>query len=209
MSTTRTTRRKEQTRARLVSGALRVMAEKGVAGATIQEITEAADVGFGSFYNYFSSKEAIAEAAIDDIVDGFGSLLDRLATVLDDPAEVMAASVRYTLRRAREDRLWSRFLVLTGFLVAPRAGLVRRMARDVRLGIEARRFRANDVDGTVTAIAGTVLAFISADLNGDLRRAAPERAATIVLRLVGVSDPEARDIARRRLPRLPEPVPTA
>jgi len=35
------------------------MAERGMEGVAINEITEAADVGFGSFYNHFESKEAI------------------------------------------------------------------------------------------------------------------------------------------------------
>lgn len=34
-----------------------VMAAEGADAATINDITEAADVGFGSFYNHFASKE--------------------------------------------------------------------------------------------------------------------------------------------------------
>ncbi|EUC21006.1 regulatory protein TetR, partial [Burkholderia sp. BT03] len=52
-------RRKRETRGRLLDAALRLMAEKGMEGVAINEITEAADVGFGSFYNHFESKEAI------------------------------------------------------------------------------------------------------------------------------------------------------
>ena len=48
---------REKTNKRLVNAALSVMAEKGLDAATINDITEAADVGFGSFYNHFSSKE--------------------------------------------------------------------------------------------------------------------------------------------------------
>ena len=46
-------RRKRETRSRLLEAALRLMAEKGMEGVAINEITEAADVGFGSFYNHF------------------------------------------------------------------------------------------------------------------------------------------------------------
>ena len=51
-------RRKRETRARLLEAALRLSAERGMEGVAINEITEAADVGFGSFYNHFESKEA-------------------------------------------------------------------------------------------------------------------------------------------------------
>ncbi|MGB1581288.1 MAG: TetR/AcrR family transcriptional regulator, partial [Nevskiales bacterium] len=55
-------RRKRQTRDKLMKAALQLMAERGKDGVAINEITEAADVGFGSFYNHFESKEAIHAA---------------------------------------------------------------------------------------------------------------------------------------------------
>ena len=58
-------RRRLETRARLVRAARDLMARKGVGATSIQEITDAADVGFGSFYNHFDSKETIAAAVMD------------------------------------------------------------------------------------------------------------------------------------------------
>jgi Transcriptional regulator len=55
-------RRKRETRARLLDAALRLMAERGMDSVAINDITEAADVGFGSFYNHFGSKEGIFTA---------------------------------------------------------------------------------------------------------------------------------------------------
>src|SRR5690349_18112328 len=52
-------RRRRETRSRLLMAALKLMAEKGMEGVAINEITETGDVGFGSFYNHFESKEAI------------------------------------------------------------------------------------------------------------------------------------------------------
>ena len=39
--------------------ALRLFSERGVVGTTIEDITNAADVGKGTFFNYFPSKEHI------------------------------------------------------------------------------------------------------------------------------------------------------
>ena len=47
-------RRKRETRARLLDAALKLMAEKGMEGVAINEITEAADVGFGSVITLMS-----------------------------------------------------------------------------------------------------------------------------------------------------------
>src|SRR6516225_8787809 len=89
----RSTRRRLETRARLVHAAREIMARKGVGATSIQEITDAADVGFGSFYNHFASKEAIAEAVMEEAIESFGDAADRIADVVADPAEVLAASV--------------------------------------------------------------------------------------------------------------------
>ena len=70
-------RRREQTREKLVAAAWRVMARKGVDATAIAEITEAADVAFGSFYNHFASKEAIVEAVAAGVVEGELPLVDQ------------------------------------------------------------------------------------------------------------------------------------
>ncbi len=55
-------RRKEETRSLLLHTAMKLFAKKGIFDTTVEEITEAADVGKGTFFNYFPSKEAILEA---------------------------------------------------------------------------------------------------------------------------------------------------
>jgi AcrR family transcriptional regulator len=48
----RHTRRREQTRAKLVEAARTLFARHGVDNTRINQITDEADVGFGSFYNH-------------------------------------------------------------------------------------------------------------------------------------------------------------
>lgn len=52
-------RRTAETRERLFRAALDLFAKKGFAETTVEDITEAADVGKGTFFNYFPSKEHI------------------------------------------------------------------------------------------------------------------------------------------------------
>ncbi|GFO55285.1 TetR family transcriptional regulator [Geomonas sp. Red276] len=52
-------RRSRETRERIFRCALEIFAEKGFAATTIGQITEAADVGKGTFFNYFENKESI------------------------------------------------------------------------------------------------------------------------------------------------------
>ncbi len=50
-------RHQAKTRERLMLAALRLFAERGMAETSVEDITEAADVGKGTFFNYFPSKE--------------------------------------------------------------------------------------------------------------------------------------------------------
>lgn len=52
-------RRSAETRERLFHAALQLFAKKGFAETTVEDITEAADVGKGTFFNYFPSKDHI------------------------------------------------------------------------------------------------------------------------------------------------------
>src|ERR1700744_3335657 len=58
----RRSRRGAETRERLFLAAVRLFAEKGFAETTVEDITNAADVGKGTFFNYFPSKQHILVA---------------------------------------------------------------------------------------------------------------------------------------------------
>jgi AcrR family transcriptional regulator len=52
-------RRTAETRIRLFRSALQLIAERGLSMVTVGDITEAADVGKGTFFNYFASKDHV------------------------------------------------------------------------------------------------------------------------------------------------------
>src|SRR5882762_7731531 len=52
-------RRSADIRERLFRAALDLFAQKGFTSTTVEQITEAADVGKGTFFNYFPSKEHV------------------------------------------------------------------------------------------------------------------------------------------------------
>jgi len=70
-------RRSAELRDRLFRAALSLFAKKGYAETTVEDITEAADVGKGTFFNYFPSKEHVLMA--------FGEMqLLKLATIVEE-----------------------------------------------------------------------------------------------------------------------------
>jgi AcrR family transcriptional regulator len=202
-SSPRRTRSRERARARLLEAALRVLARRGVDAATIAEITQEADVGFGSFYNHFESKEAILDAVVDKLLESHGATLDSLTESFEDPAEALAASIRHTVGRVEQDPTWGEFVVRFGGVHrALRAGLGARARRDLRRGAKTGRFLAPDPAAALVTIGGGVLAVTRARLDGTLGSDAGNRLAESVLRMLGLPSAEAVAIAKRPLPPL-------
>jgi AcrR family transcriptional regulator len=77
LSSDRRSRRRADIRERLFRSSVQLFAEKGFAETTVEDITNAADVGKGTFFNYFPSK--------DHILLAFGEMqLAKLQAAVDD-----------------------------------------------------------------------------------------------------------------------------
>jgi AcrR family transcriptional regulator len=201
-SSSRVERRKQRTRSALIKAAQRLIAE-GKLNVPVLEITQAADVGMGSFYNHFRSKEELFEAAVADVLDAHGALLDRLTAAIDDPAETFATSFRLTGRLFRQRPQESEILLVNGLsLLRSNRGLAPRAQRDIKAAIEAGRFLIDDAE-LALAMAGGALLGLGALLREDLERdgaVTADQATENVLRLFGLSAQEAHAICRRPLP---------
>ncbi|MCV7169404.1 TetR/AcrR family transcriptional regulator [Mycobacterium manitobense] len=201
----RSERRKQRTRAALVAAAQAFIAA-GRLNAPVLEITQAADVGMGSFYNHFDSKEQLFEAAVTEVLDAHGALLDDYTASMNDPAETFAACFRLTGRLFRARPQESQVLLANGMsLLSSDRGLAPRALRDIRAGVAAGRFRVEDPELALAVAGGALLGL------GNLLRAQPQRddaAATDVvtrdvLRLFGMTDAQAREVCERPLPEIP------
>lgn len=69
----RSERRRSRRRQQIIDAARQIIAEKGLAGLTVQDVTEVADMAVGSFYTYFPSKEALIEAAVWEDLQRLGA----------------------------------------------------------------------------------------------------------------------------------------
>jgi len=197
-------RRKLRTRTALIRAAQELIAD-GRINVPVLEITKLADVGMGSFYNHFQTKDQLFEAAVADVLDSHGAALDALTAGMDDPAEIFAASFRLTGRffRSRPDE--SRILLANwAALMTSDRGLAPRALRDITAAITAGRFQVRDPQLALAVAAGILLGV------GRLLQQEPGRddAATAdavtedLLRMFGMSARDARRICARELPSL-------
>jgi AcrR family transcriptional regulator len=178
-----------------------LFARQGVDNTRINEITEEADVGFGSFYNHFDSKEAIVEAVLAETVGAQGAEIEALTADVEDPAEVMSVAHRSFVRRARSDPDWAWLLVrLDVSHSVLLAALGPHARRDLRNGIKAGRFSVPNELIALYDIGGALLSIMRAVLDEAAPKDADIHHAEGVLRLLGVPAHEAAEIARRALP---------
>lgn len=197
-------RRKQRTRAALIKAAQGFIVA-GKVNAPVLEITQSADVGMGSFYNHFESKEHLFDAAITEALDAHGALLDQLTSSIEDPAETFACRYRLTGRLFRRRPQESQILLANGLtLLASEKGLAPRALRDINEAMRAGRFTVDDAELALAVAGGALLGL------GNLLRNQPDRddaeaADTVtedLLRLFGLPADEAREICLRPLPDL-------
>jgi len=195
-------RRKAQTRAALIRAAQQLLAENRT-DIPILEITELADVGMGSFYNHFETKDALFQAAVESALDLQGAVLDAWAEDLDDPAEVFARSYRLTGRLHRAQPQLSRVLLSRGAaMITSEQGLGPRALRDIRHGCATGRFTAADPYAAFLIAGGAALALGQAihdqpdQDDGELT----DQVTDGVLRMLGLSPEDAAAVCRAPIP---------
>ena len=194
----RAERRKAATRQKLVDAARVMLAAGTAADASIQEITNAADVGFGSFYNYFDSKDGIAEVVLGEGLEEQKEALFELIDETTDPAETVALAHVFLIEQARGNPTFGRLLVRLDsshqLLIRALGGRAR---QDIRDGVAAGRFVTADPEVSFFATGGALLLVMRAVLDGEVGEDAGVRHCEGLLRMLGVAGEEIGDIARR------------
>jgi len=199
-------RRKMRTRAALIRAGQTFIAA-GKLNVPVLEITQAADVGMGSFYNHFDSKEQLFQAAVNDVLDELGAVLDKLTTEGEDPAETFARSFRLAGRLFRRRPETCKVLLNTGLkMLYTDRGLAPRALRDITVGARAGRFTVDDPVLALSAAGGALMGLgqlLDDNPERDDREAA-DRVTRDVLVMFGLPADEATEICRRPLPDLDE-----
>jgi AcrR family transcriptional regulator len=198
-------RKAEITRRKLLQAGQDQMAQGGPESVTIQAITERADIGLGTFYNYFPSRDDLVDAVILEVVERLGQRLDALTKGMEDPAEIYSYSLRHLMHTAVSDPVWGWFIVRLGIA---QEGLLNalgpRASRDLQLGVDSGRFAIQDVPLAAAMTFGSLLAVMHSYLNGDKSEDPSDLFAESLLRMVGIAPAEAQEIAHRELPQLPD-----
>ncbi|MEO0439229.1 MAG: TetR/AcrR family transcriptional regulator [Pseudomonadota bacterium] len=191
----RQARRKQRTRALLIKVANEVFLAKGVDGASVTDITDEADVAYGTFYNYFNSVEEIVTASVEQVIS---EINDEISTGLresTDPALQLAYGLRDLFKRFVQEPAF-KWLIQKPDLFADAIfrTAAASAAEDITNGIESGDFE-------LTGGLPTVQNFCVWGFTGAMRQIAesPDEVEEITddvlrafLRILGVSDSKAQ-----------------
>jgi AcrR family transcriptional regulator len=149
----------EATRQRLLDAATEEFAARGIAGARVDRIAQAARSNKAQIYHYFGSKDGLFEAVFDRIVEATlsetpidptnlpeyaGQLFDRY----QKHPEIQRLATWYRLERADgDDRIEG--------IVASNAAKVKAIAEAQRAGLLPQRFEPAVLLGLVLTLSGT------------------------------------------------------
>lgn len=195
-------RRKLRTRRALIRAAQGFIAQ-GKTSVPILEITQAADVGMGSFYNHFATKEELFDAALADALDDLGALLDGFTGSISDPAEAFAANYRLSGRLFRYRPQEAALLLAHGdSLILSNRGLSPRALRDITAAVDQGRFTIADPELGL-AIAGGMFVGLATLLRERPERETAETVDAVterLLRTLGMTPKQARTLCQKELP---------
>ena len=205
----RVARRQRRNRDALIAAARDVMTEKGVDAATMLEIAERADVGAGTVYNYFRSKDDLAIAVLETLMHDLALRIEVVTNTFEDPAQVYAFGIRSVLDTATSDMRWAQMLHRSEVIAD---AMFRRMGpfaiRDLRLASQAGRFEVSNAELvwrlTTHALIGASLAITT----GQLPASAKDQIIVRLLCMTGIGANAAVELAARPRPTLAPETPS-
>lgn len=199
----RVARRQARNRSALIAAARRIMSEKGIDAATMAEIAELADVGAGTVYNYFKSKEDLAVAVLEDLMLDLALKIEKVTDTFDDPGQVYAFGVRTVIDTATSDLRWRQLLNRSEVMAN---AMFRQMGpfaiRDLATATRAGRFKVDDAALTwkmaTHAIVGVALSVTA----GELPATVIDNCVVRLLCMTGIGREAAVELANRDRPAL-------
>jgi AcrR family transcriptional regulator len=192
--------RRERMRARLLASAMRLVAEKGPAATSIDDVISAAEVSRGTFYKYYPSSDALVRELAIEVANELIRMADPVVQSFDDPAERVSCGMRLVSRLATDHPLAATFLVRLGWPDARGPSmLLDFVKRDLTDGIQQGRFSPMPIALALNIVTGASLGSIHCMLAPGCEPDFAEQSAAAALRGLGLDAKSALRIANKPL----------
>lgn len=197
----RSTRTRLMTQQKLVNAARRIMMSRDPEAVAIADITDEADVGFGSFYNHFSSKQDIFEVIYNCCCADFVAVARDLISDESDVTRNISYLVRLVLCRSRADPLWARCMAKE--LVASdtySSDFSRLFRTQFSLGKQLGQLHFPNVERALRMVFACLHGAIQDILAHSQDQSFENECIELTLRIIGISVMQAEVLASTPLP---------
>jgi AcrR family transcriptional regulator len=175
---------------------MRLVAEKGPAATSIDDVIAAAEVSRGTFYKYFPSPDALVRELAIEIANELIVMAEPVVLSYDDPAERVSSGMRLVARLAIDHPLAATFLVRLGWPDARGPSmLLDFVKRDLSEGIRQGRFTRMPIALALNIVTGAVLGATHCMLEPECASDFAEQSAAAALRGLGLDAKSAERIA--------------
>jgi AcrR family transcriptional regulator len=196
--------RRARTRSRILATAFALFDERGVDRVTVEDVRASAGLARGSFYNYFLTyehmlKELAAQISLQinreqtERFDGTAHLVER-----------MWSNLRYFILRGGSDRSCSEILMRVTPLLGPLNDSMRsRAEQDLRECVKKKLIQVPSPAVALDMGYGLGSVMLRRFSEGGAKTKDIEAAGVMFMRALGMTENEARRIARLPLPDMP------
>lgn len=201
----RVARRQKRNRRALLDAASRIMSQKGIDAATMLEIAEQADVGAGTVYNYFKSKEDLAIEVLEELMLELAVKIEKVTNTFDDPAQVYAFGIRTVIETALHDLRWRQLLYRSEVIAN---AIFRQMGpfaiRDLENATQAGRFKVADASLHWKMACHGIVGIALEATQDEPKPSIIDETVIMLLCATGIGREEAVELAARERPDLPQ-----
>lgn len=145
-------RKRAETREKIFSAALALFAEKGFAATTVEDITQLADVGKGTFFNYFPTKEHVLAFLAETQVSKVHQALEQVRSVRRPPDAVIRELAYELVKNPSRSPQLVRSLIMT-FLGTSEARYAMQRQMEIGRGKLAEIFATQQQRGEIRSDA--------------------------------------------------------
>lgn len=187
--------KRQRTRAALLDATVRLVASKGMEGLKISDITDAAELANGTFYNHFTDKDEVLIEAAYGIAAEISRQLDADMTGIDDAPSRVVTATRNFINIVLQKPDWAA-LILGGARHLPHLGedASQYLRSDLERGVAQGKFDVTVTNYLMSQILALITVAITTQLNKGTDTGLTDQICENILRLLGLTPAKARRI---------------
>ncbi|MEM7016778.1 MAG: TetR/AcrR family transcriptional regulator [Pseudomonadota bacterium] len=192
--------KRERTRTALLESALDVIAQKGVEGAKINEITDNAGMANGTFYNHFDDKEQIIQAVAIYAAEQIGGRIDAEMAHLDKATARMVTATTKAINLAIDKPVLGLVLIdLINQSTETRNEMMRFLKLDLKLGQQQGEFDIELSQFLLDQVVALITASMRNQITEGIDAQKTARTCDYILRLCGLTPKAAARAVEKTL----------